>query len=266
VNFELLDDLRPGEGYDGALIFGGDGSVHRQLPALCHAGLPALVVASGSGNDFARELGLSTLARARHAWRRFLAGERNVRQVDLGVIRPLSGHPEAEHYFCCVASIGFDAEASRRANLMPAWLRSHGGYVLAALQEMSSYRFPKMTISTTPVVSESGLGTCQLATLVAIANARSYGGGMKIAPHAVLDDGLLDICFVRQTSRLRMLRFFPTVFSGRHLELAEVEHCRAISVRVETEPIMDVYADGEYICRTPVEISVAAKALQVITG
>jgi diacylglycerol kinase (ATP) len=131
---------------------------------------------------------------------------------------------------------------------------------------MATYRFPKLETSIPAVLFDKESGPCQTATLIAFANARSYGDGMKIAPHALLDDGLLDICFVRQTSRFRLLRFFPTVFSGRHLALPEVRYCKTASLRVETDPLMDVYADGEYICRTPVEISVTSKALQVITG
>lgn len=103
-----------------------------------------------------------------------------------------------------------------------------------------------------------------LVSLLVFANSRTYGDGMKIAPKALVDDGLLDVCLVRKTPRHRLLGFFPTVFTGRHLALPEVEYGRTGRLRVETDPVMDVYADGEYICRTPVEVSVAGKALKVI--
>jgi diacylglycerol kinase family enzyme len=100
--------------------------------------------------------------------------------------------------------------------------------------------------------------------LAAFANAPSYGHGMRMAPRAQLDDGLLDVCFVRRAGKLRLLRLFPRVFSGAHLDLPEVEYRRAARLRVETESPMDLYGDGEFICQTPVEVSVQPRALRVI--
>jgi diacylglycerol kinase family enzyme len=102
------------------------------------------------------------------------------------------------------------------------------------------------------------------ATLVAFANAPFYGGGMRMAPRAQLDDGKLDLCFVRCAGKVRLLTFFPTVFFGAHLRLPEVEYVQADRVRVASDPPLDVYADGEFVCRTPVEVSVRPRALRVI--
>jgi diacylglycerol kinase family enzyme len=101
--------------------------------------------------------------------------------------------------------------------------------------------------------------------LAAFANTPLYGGGMKIAPRAKLDDGLLDVCLVGAVDRFRLLRLAPTVYSGNHLSVPEVEYFQAVAARVETEYPLDVYADGEYVCRTPVEISIERAALKVIT-
>ena len=103
-------------------------------------------------------------------------------------------------------------------------------------------------------------------TLVAaFANAPSFGGGMRIAPRAKMDDGLLDICIVGAVSPSRLLRLFPSVYSGHHLSIPEVEYFQASRVRVETEAPLDVYADGEYVCRTPVEVGVHRAALKIVT-
>jgi diacylglycerol kinase family enzyme len=87
---------------------------------------------------------------------------------------------------------------------------------------------------------------------------------MKIAPHARLDDGRLDICVIRDINKLKLFCVFPSVYFGRHLGLNEVEYSQAENVRVETEHPLDVYADGEYVCRTPVEVSLRRSALPVI--
>ncbi len=269
VELVITPEVHPEDGWDAVLVFGGDGTVHRHLHVLSQLQIPLLVVPAGSGNDFARALRLQSFRRAWRAWRKFCAGESNVRAIDLGVIRQLADG--TRRHFCCIGGAGLDAATNRRANRMPAFLRAHGGYVLAALREISSYEFPSMKVQVNPPTSAK---TGQRwgakrsfegpATLVTFANAQSYGHGMRMAPRARLDDGLLDVCFVRRTSRLRLLRFFPTVFTGAHLSLPEVEYVQAPALTLDCTPPMDVYADGEYICRTPVEVTVEPGALRVI--
>jgi diacylglycerol kinase family enzyme len=87
---------------------------------------------------------------------------------------------------------------------------------------------------------------------------------MKIAPQARLDDGLLDVCVIGGIDPFRLVCMFPTVYFGRHLGIREVNYFRAPNARVETERPLDVYADGEYVCRTPVEIGVQGGALKVL--
>ena len=79
-----------------------------------------------------------------------------------------------------------------------------------------------------------------------------------------MDDGLLDVCLVRNLSKLRLLRLFHVVFSGRHIGMKEVAYWKASRVRIQTDPGMDLYADGEYVCSTPVELAVKREALKVI--
>jgi diacylglycerol kinase family enzyme len=100
--------------------------------------------------------------------------------------------------------------------------------------------------------------------LAAFANTSSFGDGMKIAPMAQMDDGLLDVCVVGDVGPLRLLWLFPSVYSGAHLKLPEVQYFQAGRVRVESERALDVYADGEYVCGTPVEFGLQREALKVI--
>src|SRR5712672_3274897 len=122
---------------DAILIFGGDGTIHRHLPALVRLQLPVLVVPAGSGNDFARALNLRSVRDSVRAWRGFESGTSPVKAVDLGIITPLAT-PDRAHYFCCVAGCGLDSLATRRANQMPRWLRGHGGYALSLLSMLSN--------------------------------------------------------------------------------------------------------------------------------
>jgi diacylglycerol kinase (ATP) len=257
---------------DVAVLFGGDGTVHRHLSSFVNKSVPLLVVPCGSGNDFARALRLRTIQDSLEAWQDFVSGRKNVRAIDLGLIRGTgaAGTPADEasaphepshvHYFCCVAGVGIDSEIARRANRLPKWLRSHGGYALSTPAEF--FRFPPFPLR----ISRDGASgeRFDLAVLAAVANAPAFGGGMKIAPGAKLDDGMLDICVVHAMNAFKMFCLFPTIYFGRHLGFDEVEYMQAENVRIDTKRSLDVYADGEYVCRTPVEFSVARNALRVI--
>jgi diacylglycerol kinase (ATP) len=247
---------------DAVLIFGGDGTIHRHLPALVRLGLPMLVVPAGSGNDFARALGLFSVRESVVAWRNFESGAAHTRAVDLGTI--MQNGSKSLHYFACVAGCGLDSAVARRANRMPRWLRAHGGYALGLIPAILRF---------TPIQMRLHVGDGPMAgqiekpvLLAAFANTPVYGDGMRVAPRAKMDDGKLDLCLINPLNRLKLLSLFPSVYLGRHLGIAEVEYAQMQRVRVETAQPVEIYADGEYVCETPVEIALEPKALTVITA
>lgn len=275
-----------GDQADVIVLFGGDGTIHRHLSQLVKVGLPVLVVPVGSGNDFARVLGLRRATDALASWQRFCAGRDNVRAIDLGVISPLEfggvspstdaqgrsaphehardSVPGTRHYFCSVAGMGLDSEVARRANSLPRWLRGHGGYALTLAPTIFRFAAFPMKIFT----PDGGAGWTtrndQPTILAAFANTSTYGDGMKIAPLAQMDDGQLDVCVIGGIAPFKLVRMFPTVYFGRHLGIREVKYFKAERVRVETEAPIDIYADGEFVCKTPVEVGVERGALQVV--
>jgi diacylglycerol kinase (ATP) len=280
---------------DAILIFGGDGTVHRHLAQLVKLQLPVLAVPCGSGNDFARALKLHSIRDSIAAWQNFSSDRGNMQAIDLGVVTPtdpkhpkptLSSHLDGPaesasssrgssaeeatasrpHYFCCVAGVGLDVEIARRANQLPRWLRRRGGYGLSLVPALVGFEPLLATIQSSPS-GPSGVFTTRhdgLAIVVAFANAPAYGGGIKIAPNARLDDGQLDICVVGNIGKIRILRLFPSVYSGRHLSIPEVKYFQTERLRLATEKPLEVYADGEYICQTPIEVTLERAALQVI--
>jgi len=256
---------------DVVLLFGGDGTIHRHLGQLVRLGLPVLIVPAGSGNDFARALGMLRVGDSIQMWRRFCGNAGNVHAIDLGVVNPAAGGAPAIHgrYFCCVAGVGLDGEVARRANQLPRWLRGHGGYVLSLAPTIFTFAplpIKIMTPSDDPSCGENWVERSHQPTiLAAFANTAVYGGGMKIAPQAKMDDGLIDICIVGAVDPFKLFCLFPTVYYGKHLKIREVEYFQAPRLRVETEHPLDVYADGEYVCQTPVEISIQRAALKVVT-
>jgi len=268
---------------DVIVLFGGDGTVHRHLGQLVRLDLPVLVVPAGSGNDFARALGFRNVRDTLAAWKRLRSGADNIHRIDLGVIALLENGGEAPtlRYFACVACVGLDAEVARRANKIPRWLRGSGGYALTLIPttfRFAPFRMKILTPAGVVVDEHPNLNSAepmpdgnwilrsdQPTLLAAFANAPLYGGGMKIAPQAKMDDGLLDICIVGAVDPFKLFCLFPAVYSGRHLKIREVEYSQAARVRIETEHLQDVYADGEFVCRTPAEIGVQRGALSVVT-
>ena len=252
------------ENADVALVFGGDGTVHRHLSSLVRSQVPALIVPLGSGNDFARSLGLKTPQFAMAAWRTFCESQQNVRIIDVGEIRSTGDRrPETGDLFCCVAGTGIDADVNRRANAQPRWLRGNGGYALSVIGSALGFRRQRITVDFEDEHAATGQ-ISEPALMCAFANAKAYGHGMRIAPGAQLDDGLLDLIFVRKAGPLRLLTVFPKVYRGAHLGLPEVEHRRVRRLNISSETPLDIYADGEFICRTPADVTLRPKALKVI--
>jgi diacylglycerol kinase (ATP) len=168
-------------------------------------------------------------------------------------------------YFSCVTGVGLDGEIARRANSLPRWLRSRGGYALSLPAALARFRPFELKLSVTQgEPAEFCLRTQQPVMVAVFANTPVYGGGMRVAPKAKMDDGLLDVCVIRDMPKLKLLSVFPSVYLGSHLGIREVDYFPAGNARVETDRAMDVYADGEYVCPTPVEVGVAKSALRVI--
>jgi diacylglycerol kinase (ATP) len=230
------------------LVSGGDGTLHTVVNGLVRVprtDRPALaVVPTGRGNDFAFEIGIRSETDVLSA---LLSGKR--RRVDLG--RTASG------VFLGVAAAGFDARAARRAQNTP-FLSGSLLYSYAVVRTVLDFQPIEARVRYQGGAYEGAL------TFAATGNTSRYGGGMRIAPMAAIDDGLLDLCLVRAISRTTLLRMFPTVFSGGHLAHPSVSYIRTSFVEIETEEKADVFADGEFVQETPVRLEVLPRELEVV--
>jgi diacylglycerol kinase (ATP) len=253
-NIELLRrevEAEVAAGIDLLVVVGGDGMISLGTNVVAGTGLPMAIVPCGTGNDMARGLTIpieSTEASIAHLLK---AITRPPRAIDAARVR----HGTLTTWYAGVLSAGFDAVVNERANHM-AWPRGKSRYTLAILRELATFRPISYRITVDGVERETR------AMLVSIANNVSLGGGMMIAPGAVLDDGLLDLFIVSPLSRLGLLRVFPKVFSGTHTTLRQVELSRCRTVRIEADDVV-AYADGERIGPLPVDIEVVPGALLV---
>lgn len=235
---------------DALVVVGGDGTLSGILDVVCTSGTPIVLVPAGTGNDLARALGLPRHDAAAAA---DLALTGRLRAVDVGEIRTADG----VFPFLTVAALGFDAKVSDRTNRL-RWPAGVLRYYLALAIELVRLR---------PLAFHVGVdaapGTTEPGTLVAVGNTASYGGGMPVCAGAEPDDGMLDVVEVGPLGRLRLLRLFPLLLSGRHLDRAEVRHRRARTVTVSAADLV-VYADGERRGERWCTISVRPGALAVL--
>ena len=253
------------QGYTRVIAAGGDGTVHWVLNGLAGTGAALGIIPLGSGNDMAVNLGIPLDVEA--ATRVAVGG--TVRRADLGLLKvqgPRSkvqgqeagaSKPTLDQFFGCIASFGLDSHANRIANRHQ---RLHGTliYIYALLRSLIEYRVPQVTI-------RGDIGEFSGAMmLVAAANAPSYGGGMRLAPHAQMADGMLDLCVVSNMSRLKLLRCFPEVYFGTHLRHREITCLRTARFRLEADRPLEVFADGEYLGLTPAEVEVLPGALAFV--
>ena len=249
---QLVEEALGGEA-DALVVIGGDGVIGLALQTVARTDIPLGIVPAGTGNDHAREYGLP-VGDPVAAVDLIAAG--HTETVDLGLIR---GDDGSQTWFGTVAATGFDSLVSDRVNRM-RWPHGRMRYNLAILAELSRLHplpFRLVLDGEREIVAD--------LTLVAYGNTRSYGGGMRICPGADHFDGQLDITMVRAGSRTQLIRLFPTVFKGTHVNLDQVSTARARSVRVES-PGINAYADGEYVCPLPAEISAVPGALRILVG
>lgn len=249
---ELVDEALA-QGTDALVVVGGDGVIRLALQSLARKDIPLGIVPAGTGNDHAREYRLPK-ADPVAAVDTIVAG--HTETVDLGCIRGADG---SQTWFGTIAATGFDSLVSDRVNRM-RWPHGRMRYNLAIVAELSQLRpLPfRLTFDGEREVTDN-------LTLAAFGITRSYGGGMLMCPGADHADGLLDITMVRANSRLKLIRLFPTVFKGTHIGLDEVTTARARTVTVDS-PGINAYADGDYVCPLPAEISAEPGALKILVA
>ena len=238
------------EGVRRLIIYGGDGSVNAMAHALAGSGVELGILPSGTGNDFARALGIPT----------------DIRQaldiLQSAVSRPVDLGQCNGQYFINVAGIGFDAEVVSNARRFKRFASSRkAAYFLSVfytLLRMKSYR-------ATIFFDGENEGVERRLLLGAVGNGRYIGGGMCVAPKAEIDDGMLDVCLVKKIGRLHFLRLFPLFIRGDHIAHTDVvEYRRVRSIAIHFEQKLPLQMDGELCSATKLEASVVSGALRLL--
>jgi diacylglycerol kinase (ATP) len=246
----LVDEALGGD-TDALVVVGGDGIISVALQSLALGDVPLGIIPAGTGNDHAREFGLPTKDPEAAA---DVVVDGYVEVIDLGRIK---GGDGTDKWFGTIMAAGFDSLVTDRTNRMK-WPHGRMRYNVAMVAELSKLRLLPFRLTF------DGRERATELTLAAFGNTKSYGGGMLICPDADHSDGLLDVTMVRSASRTKLIRLFPTVFKGTHVDLDEVWTERAKTITVDS-PAINAYADGEYACPLPVEVSAVPGALKILT-
>ncbi|WP_299273866.1 diacylglycerol kinase family protein [uncultured Georgenia sp.] len=248
------------EGLDAVVVVGGDGMVNLGANAVAGTGVPLGIVAVGSGNDIAGALGLPVHDVAASLDAVLTALATGGREVDSVAVSAPGDAPT--RWYVSSLCAGLDAAVAAHAARL-RWPRNGGRYVRAVFAELSAFRPYGFRITADGETWE------QDATLVTVSNTPLFGGGMRVAPDACPDDGLLDLVTARGVSRTAVARLFPLLFSGRHVHHPAVRVRRVRSVRIEpatrlgaNPPVAIV--DGEPLRELPLQCDVHPRALRVL--
>ncbi len=229
---------------------GGDGTLHEVMNGVLGTGATVGLIPYGTGNDFARALGLYGSLEV--ACRTLVSGR--VERVDVGVIEGAgTGGPR---HFLVLAGTGYDARTAQTVNSGIRFLSGPLAYVWGAVLTLA-----KFTPFTLTLTLDSDPPRVLKSMFVSFANAETTGGGMKIAPGAVVDDGCLDVCLVAEVSKPTLLYNLTQIFSGRHLRCSAVSLHRARSLTVNADPPQPLLIDGEVLGTTPATVRVLPGAL-----
>ncbi len=242
---------------DSVVVVGGDGMVSLGLQLVAGTGVPLGVIPAGTGNDVARYLGLP-LRDPEAAVQIVSAGHTD--DFDLGRI---SGPGSlTARWFGTVLACGLDSKVNERANRMRR-PRGPSRYTLALLAELGPFTAVPFALDA------DGEHTELDGMLIAVGNGPSYGGGMRICPQADPRDGRFQVTAVDRVSKPTLLRIFPKVFSGRHIEHPKVRVLQAAAVELSCradpgrpEQTVSIWADGEWAGVLPARVETVPGALR----
>ncbi|RMF10308.1 MAG: diacylglycerol kinase family lipid kinase [Candidatus Neomarinimicrobiota bacterium] len=239
------------DGIDGVISVGGDGTLHEIINGLMTRPdgkrVPVGAIPGGSGNSFLYGFDILTPEDAVNA---LLKGER--RSIDLAKVH----FGEEDLYSFNIIGWGLVVDIELTSEKFRWWARQR--YNLATVWELL-----KMNIRHTRLVLDGEELDTTVAFLIAC-NTPYTGVGMKMAPRADLGDGKIDVIVVREATRMQMLKLFPRVFDGSHIESELVDYYQVKSFQLIPDRVDTVNIDGELNAVTPLEVEVLPQVLEIL--
>lgn len=233
-------------GFDAVIAMGGDGTVKDILEGATGTGIKFGIIPGGRGNDLARNVGYPS----------------HLRSVVLGFHRPkvrtidvptLNGNP-----FGNVGGAGFDSAVVAFATGHGCKLPGTLCYYINVFRAVLTFKPIHMRVTVDDHTHEG------MYTMCTVANGRDFGGGMRIAPDAEVDNGFLDVCLIENLSAMRLLRQFPSVYRGKHVEMPEVTMLRGKKVVIDSDEPTPLNYDGDFAGNTPGVFEVGKLSIEIL--
>lgn len=231
--------------YDRLLIFGGDGTLHRILNYWGIPDKPVALISAGSGNDFSR------ITTGTRSWKEQvkLAVEGEVKQIDLGLCNGI--------YFATGVGIGFDGKVAQMLN-RNSKAKGFTAYMMAVIYQIFLYREKWVKITTTDLSMET------MSFMLTIGNTSDFGGGFKVTPQALPNDGVLEVCLIKKVNLFQRLLHLDAVTKGKHMHLPFVEPFSGKKFRIEAKQELPCHMDGECYSWNKFNVEVLPNALEII--
>lgn len=248
---QIATELSARDDIEIIVVVGGDGTLYEVINGLfiSKVKIPVGYIPTGTGNDYGRHMNIPT--DPIEALKRII--EKDVKEIDVGHIN--------NHYFINVASMGFDAEVANYANTSK--LKKYIGklvYVIGVIKSLWSFTPKRLGLEI-----DGNHYIFDNVWLIAVANNRYYGGGMLISPNSVNDDGLFEVCIIKDLSKLQLLKLFPTIFKGNHIKYyPKVIMMKGQTVKIEANEETTIQSDGEILSADTLVLNNLNKSLKVV--
>ncbi len=250
---------RKGADYETVVAVGGDGTVFEIVSGLLRSGkLPAAlgIIPCGTGNDIAQNLGITSSERALAAFK-----ANSPRMLDSIAITCRNGDRQLERHALMFAAAGIvGPQLSLTTTLTKRILGRSLAYRVAAVRALVAYRAPKAQVQC------DGQLFRERFLYIGAHNTESFGGGMRVAPGAAPDDGLMNVNLVSSVGRLEAIRQFRRLCRGTHIGHPSVRYLMTTNISIQSTEPVDVAADGDVIGFTPAQFSIRPRSLSILAA
>jgi len=236
---------------------GGDGTVHEVANGILLSKeinkATIGIISTGTGGDFVRSAGID------RDYIKACSSLKGVRRrlIDVGVVEYSKDGQRKQRFFVNSSGVGFDAAVAEMSNRLPKFLGGTIPYIMGLLKSLVGYQNKMVTINIDDKIESKRILS------VVVANGCYFGGGMRVAPLADIDDGLLDVIAVGDMGKLELLKAFPTIYKGTHIHHPKVETSKATRIEIESTEKFLVHADGEFLGEGPASFGLIPSALSV---
>lgn len=250
-------------GYRKIISVGGDGTLNEIVNGIftqdhCPASEIILsMIPVGTGNDWGRMFGIPLVYEGSVK----LIKESRLMLHDVGVVDYYSGEEKQKRYFLNIAGLGFEAIVVKKTNKQKDKGMSNKAIYLYNL--LSSLIFYRNTIAD---ITIDGKSRSAKVFSVNVGNGRYCGGGMRQTPDAIPDDGLLDITVIKEMGRIEIIRSLGLLYDGSILSHPKVDGYRSNNLKVSSDSLLYLEADGESLGHTPAEFSIIPSAVKIVYG